>query len=115
MMVTHQMDEVERLCDRIILLKDGTSRAYGTVAEVQEQFGGTSITLRYDGRLPASDRYRVLTQGDGRAELDLAPGSDPAALLSELVTAGVRVAEFTPHRRSLDSIFLEVYGEQAGE
>jgi ABC-2 type transport system ATP-binding protein len=26
-MVTHQMEEVERLCDRVILLKDGTARA----------------------------------------------------------------------------------------
>jgi ABC-2 type transport system ATP-binding protein len=32
-MVTHQMEEVERLCDRVILLKDGTARAYGTVSE----------------------------------------------------------------------------------
>ncbi|MEO7017884.1 MAG: ATP-binding cassette domain-containing protein, partial [Leifsonia sp.] len=43
MMVTHQMEEVERLCDRVILLKDGVSRAYGTVSEVQEQFGGTLV------------------------------------------------------------------------
>ncbi len=34
-MVTHQMEEVERLCDRIILLKDGKAYAYGTVAEVK--------------------------------------------------------------------------------
>ena len=31
-MITHQMEEVERLCDRILLLKDGAARAYGTVA-----------------------------------------------------------------------------------
>ncbi len=42
-MVTHQMEEVERLCDRIILLKDGTSHAYGTVAEVRQKFGGKSL------------------------------------------------------------------------
>lgn len=42
-MVTHQMDEVERLCDRIILLKDGTSYAYGTVDEVRKRFGGKSL------------------------------------------------------------------------
>jgi ABC-2 type transport system ATP-binding protein len=41
--VTHQMEEVERLCDRIILLKDGVSRAYGTVAEVKGQFGDMSL------------------------------------------------------------------------
>ena len=42
-MITHQMEEVERLCDRILLLKDGVSRAYGTVDEVRTQFGGKSL------------------------------------------------------------------------
>jgi ABC-2 type transport system ATP-binding protein len=41
--VTHQMEEVERLCDRIILLKDGKARAYGTVADVKKEFGGASL------------------------------------------------------------------------
>lgn len=41
--VTHQMEEVERLCDRIILLKDGTSYAYGTIKEVKEKFDGLSL------------------------------------------------------------------------
>lgn len=41
--VTHQMEEVERLCDRIILLKDGAAHAYGTVAAVKKQFGGGSL------------------------------------------------------------------------
>lgn len=42
-MITHQMEEVERLCDRIILLKDGTSYAYGAVADVKKKFGGKSL------------------------------------------------------------------------
>jgi len=42
-LVTHQMEEVERLCDRIILLKDGAAAAYGTVKEVREKHGGKSL------------------------------------------------------------------------
>ena len=42
-MVTHQMEEVERLCDRIILLKDGASYAYGTIADVRKKHGGKSL------------------------------------------------------------------------
>jgi len=42
-MVTHQMEEVERLCDRIILLKDGKAAAYGTVKEVKKKYGGKSL------------------------------------------------------------------------
>lgn len=41
--VTHQMEEVERLCDRIILLKDGTAHAYGTISDVKKQYNGLSL------------------------------------------------------------------------
>ena len=41
--VTHQMEEVERLCDRAILLKDGTSEAYGTITDIKKEFGGASM------------------------------------------------------------------------
>lgn len=41
--VTHQMEEVERLCDRIILLKDGGIAAYGSVASVRKSHGGKSL------------------------------------------------------------------------
>ena len=41
--VTHRMEEVERLCDRLILLKDGQAAAYGTLEEVKSQFGGASM------------------------------------------------------------------------
>ncbi|MDB5168294.1 MAG: putative transporter protein biding [Candidatus Saccharibacteria bacterium] len=41
--VTHQMEEVERLCDRIILLKDGRPSAYGTIADVKKDHEGASL------------------------------------------------------------------------
>lgn len=41
--VSHQMEEVERLCDRIILLKDGNAAAYGTIKAVRKQFAGKSL------------------------------------------------------------------------
>lgn len=41
--VTHQMEEVERLCDRIILLKEGKACAYGTIKDVKKQFNNASL------------------------------------------------------------------------
>lgn len=41
--ITHQMDEVERLCNRVLLLKDGVARAYGSVGDVRKLFGGKSL------------------------------------------------------------------------
>ncbi len=41
--ITHQMEEVERLCDRILLLKDGNAAAYGTVKEVRKRYNNKSL------------------------------------------------------------------------
>lgn len=42
-MVSHQMDEVEKICDRILLLKDGVAREYGTVTDIKRKHHGASI------------------------------------------------------------------------
>ncbi|WP_371870247.1 ATP-binding protein DrrA1-3 family domain-containing protein [Kocuria dechangensis] len=114
-MVTHQMEEVERLCDRVILLKDGRSHAYGTVEQVQERFGGTTYAVIHTGVIPASAHYTVVSDveiGSGRrvAELAPAPEAGEATVLAELVGAGVPVTGFTTQRTSLEEIFLRVYG-----
>lgn len=41
--ITHDMNEVERLCDRLILLKNGNKAAYGTVPEVLKKFKKQSM------------------------------------------------------------------------
>lgn len=112
LMVTHQMEEVERLCDRVILLKDGSARAYGTVEEVQEQFGGTTIRVEHTGAIPPSRIYRLTHGWAGRSELQVAGKADSAAILRGLLDAGVEIRSFTPSRRSLEDIFLEIYGSE---
>ena len=42
-LITHYMDEVEKLCDRALLLKDGRSMVYGTIPEIKQKFGGKSL------------------------------------------------------------------------
>ena len=113
LMVTHQMEEVERLCDRVILLKDGQAEAYGTIREVQDKYGGTIIRLKYSGEIPGSQHYKVTLQDDNYAELTVADQVDEAVILRELVDAGVLVRSFTTSRLSLDDIFVKVYGDQS--
>ncbi len=111
-MVTHQMEEVERLCDRVLLLKGGTAEAYGTVGEIQDRYGRTIIRLRHSGLLPLSSRYEITLAEREYTELAPHPGTDEADVLRELVQLGVAVRSFTPARTSLEEIFLKIYGEQ---
>lgn len=115
MMVTHQMEEVERLCDRVILLKDGRAEAYGTIGDVQDQYGGEIIRLRYSGIIPPSRHYEISLQQTNYAELALTDDADQSVILRELVEAGVQVREFTTSKLSLDDIFVRVYGDENDE
>lgn len=42
-LITHDMSEAERLCDRILLLKNGNKAAYGTVKEVLKKFNKATL------------------------------------------------------------------------
>ncbi|MBG0739002.1 ATP-binding cassette domain-containing protein [Paeniglutamicibacter antarcticus] len=115
-MVTHQMEEVERLCDRVLLLKDGKAEAYGTVSEVQARYGTRTATVVFTGTLPEDPSYAVLQfrHGDARSEsgadLALTEDADGAELLRHLIGRGLQVSSFTTSRTSLEDIFLRIYG-----
>ena len=42
-LITHYMDEVERLCDSAVLLKDGVVRASGSIEEIKQEFHGKNF------------------------------------------------------------------------
>lgn len=114
-LVTHQMEEVERLCDRILLLKDGRAEAYGSVAEVQDAYGGNVVRLTFSGDLPASASWRVVSRDLNYAELELTDGTDAQGVLRELVASGVELRSFDASRISLEQVFLRVYGDTPQE
>lgn len=115
MMVTHQMEEVERLCQRAVLLKDGTAKMYGTIDEIKDNFGGVRIMLRYSGILPVRPAlYEITKQETAYAELTPKDPSQADRILRELVAAtNLKITTFDVQRPSLDEIFVTIYGEEA--
>lgn len=112
--ITHQMEEVERLCDRILLLKDGRARAYGTIADVQDEFGGARLQVAFSGALPSDPHHFAATISETNyAELEISEGASSDQVLRELLDAGVEIRRFESSRISLEEVFLRVYGETA--
>lgn len=109
-MVTHQMEEVERLCDRVILLKDGKSEAYGTVDEVQNKYGGRMARVRFSGNIPDSKLYEKQIVEKSYAELSISDETDEAKVLRSLIDHDVEVKDFRTTKVSLEEIFIKVYG-----
>ena len=115
---SHQMETVERICDRVALINRGEKILDGSVAEVKAQHGRNAVVLSFDGDgsflagLPG-----VLRLADfGRyVEIQLQDGADPQAVLRE-AAARLRVSRFEIVEPSLHDIFVETvtsHGKEA--
>lgn len=109
--VTHQMEEVERLCDRILLLKDGTSRLYGTIDEVKAEFGGQVIEIVTDTPVPKNPKLYTMQRKEGSVAY-LEPIADVRDIQRFLVKSDVTFTRFELKRPSLDDIFISIYGSK---
>jgi len=106
--ITHYMDEVEKLADRLVMIKDGRRVLYGPVDEVRESFGQKSIQLHFRGNLPErADLYTSRRDGN-TASLQPMGEVAPQQILSELISAGVQIERFSIEAPSLQDVFVQV-------
>ena len=110
---SHLLTEVERVCDRVVILHHGRSIAAGPLDEVVAIDG---VRLRVTG---LADAGRTIAAAFGPATVDgewLAVRPLPADRIPDLVAAlvagGGRVHAVEPGRGSLEAAFLELLADQ---
>jgi ABC-2 type transport system ATP-binding protein len=112
---SHQMETVERLCDRVALIHKGRKLLDGSVADVKRQHGKNTLVLSYDGdgSFLATLPGVVKVSDFGRyVEIKMADGADPQSILKE-AAARLRLSRFEIVEPSLHDIFVEsVKGEK---
>jgi len=109
---THQLNQAERLCDRIVLINRGRKIIDGTVAEVRAGFSTRIVVLDAVGDLSALARHPGVVEARvtaGHARLELADGTDPQEVLRQAVQVA-RVTRFEVQRPDLQEIFVRLVG-----
>jgi ABC-2 type transport system ATP-binding protein len=108
-MSTHQMYQVEALCDRIVLIDHGRTVLYGRVDDIRRDFAANAVVLEGEGDLSGLPHVLEARQENGGWRLSLETGADPQEVLKELVARpGVRLERFELAEPSLDDIFITV-------
>jgi len=107
-MSTHQMHQVEELCDRIVLIDDGRNVLYGNLANIRRQFTGHAVLVRAIGTLPNLPGVKEITTHNEAVKLSLTEDTTPQAILQALVAQGVVLEKFEIAVPSLDEIFIRV-------
>jgi ABC-2 type transport system ATP-binding protein len=106
LMSTHQMHQVEELCDRIVLIDEGRDVLYGPLAEIRRRYAGDALLVRSAGALPPLAGVAQVVQQNGDTKLVLAEGTTPATVLEALVGQQVPVEKFEIAVPTLDEIFI---------
>nr|NIV28800.1 DUF4162 domain-containing protein [Anaerolineae bacterium] len=113
LMSTHQMYQVEALCDRIVLINGGRTVLYGPVHEIKRNFSGNAVAIEGQGDFAQIPGVLETRRENGTWHLALEVGTDPQAVFRALATRGdVRIERFELAEPSLDDIFVQVVSEQ---
>ncbi|GAA1262508.1 ATP-binding cassette domain-containing protein [Saccharothrix xinjiangensis] len=112
---SHQLDLVERLCDRVGIVRSGTLVACGPVDELRA--GGTSRLVVDAPQAPpgwadALPGVRATAVSEGRTLVELEPGADDQPVLRAALATGP-VHEFSRQRPSLAELFRSVVTQEA--
>lgn len=108
-MSTHQMNQVEELCDRILLIDHGHRVLYGTLQEIQSKFSSRDILVTPLSALPERvEGVREIKKLNGRFRLVLEDDAQPNRILRDLINSGVELTEFEIAVPPLNEIFIKV-------
>ena len=109
---SHILSEVEALCDRVAILREGELLEEGTLAELRH-LSAIDVEATFDGLAPdvSSVPGVVSSEVDGQ-HLRCQVNGPLTPLLSVLVAAGVR--DLLSSKPSLEELFLSHYGPREG-
>lgn len=110
-MSTHRMNQVEELCDRILLIDDGQDVLYGNLDEIRRQYSGHAVLVRVAGELPTVAGVEQVLPHNNATRLMLAEGTTPQDVLQALMAQDVILEKFEIAIPTLDEIFIRVVEE----
>ena len=108
---THRMNEVEELCDRVLMIDDGRCVLYGELAEIKSKYRNNSIFLKSEGDLGEIEGVIGRRDNKGYVELFLDGETSPEKVLQQLVARGIAIDLFEVSTPSLNEIFLQIVGK----
>ncbi len=119
-MSTHQMQQVEEMADRLLMINRGEQKLYGTVDEIRKQYALQAVRVEGQGdwtKLAGVRTVELSENGKQTALLYLEDGTTSDSVLAEIaVRDDMHIRSFELAVPSLNDIFVQVVtGEKPHE
>ena len=111
---THQMNKVEQVCDRALMINRGRMVLYGTVRDIRRQYADHAVMVRTDSRLVDVPGVKRIEAVDGEHKLTLEAQTTSDQVLRALLDRGIAIESFSLATLPLEDIFVKVVREGLG-
>ena len=108
---THRMEQVEEICNHIVLVNKGKKILDGTVKEVKQQFKENLFRISFDG-MPLNtnnDAFTIVRQNDDYSLIvKINEGYTPNDILKYFLHSNANIYSFNELLPSLNDIFIQL-------
>jgi len=109
---THRMEQVEEICDDIVLMNLGKIILNGDVRDVKNQFKQNLYSIQYEGNLPDDlGQYAIVEHIQNQIIVQSPENHQPNKLLKTLLEKNVSITGFNEILPSLNEIFIQKVAE----
>ena len=110
---THRMEQVEEMCDYIVLINHGKNVLYGEVQAIKNEYKQNLFRVETAAEIPADfdQRFSVVGRPNGSVTVQLESENQSNDLLRYLIDRQIRVTRFEEILPTFNEIFIRRVGE----
>jgi ABC-2 type transport system ATP-binding protein len=107
---THRMEQVEEICDHIVLVNLGKKILDGTVKEIKQQFKENIFTVKSSNNenILDNDIFTVVRREEEKVLVKINAGFSTNQVLSQLIKEQVNIESYNELLPSLNDIFIKL-------
>ncbi len=114
---THQMFQVEQLCDEVFMINKGKSVLYGSLREIKKNYGKNHLIIEFSGSgkfIKELDPKKIVDYSENRVEIRISD-YDEAQVILKNALEGNEITKFIIDEPSLNEIFIDIVEKMSNQ
>lgn len=111
---THRMEQVEKVCENIILINQGKKILEGNVEQIKEDHKQNLFQIKYRSGSTeglSAEGFNIISDSDNQLTIRAMEGQSPNLILDKLIRQNIEIQSYNEILPSINDIFISRVGE----